>query len=172
MINRLPAYILSFFALVLLQVLVFNNIQFSGYVNPYVYILVIFMLPFETPGYLLLFIAFILGITIDLFSNTPGMHTFATVFIAFLRPSLLRTISPRDDYQPGTSPTIHDYGFAWYFKYTIVLILAHHTVLFLIEVFDLSYLFSTIWRIIASALFTLTFVFVAQLFVFKKDKRR
>ena len=172
MINRLPGQILSFFILVLLQVLVFNNIQFSGYVNPYVYILFIFMLPFETPGYLLLFIAFFLGLTIDLFSNTPGMHTFATVFIAFIRPSLLRSISPRDDYQPGSSPTIQDYGFAWYFKYSVVLILAHHSVLFFIEVYDFAYFFSTVWRIMASSLFTLIFVFVAQLFVFKKDKRR
>ncbi len=172
MINRLPGYIFSFFILVLLQVLVFNNIQFSGYVNPYVYILFIFMLPFETPGYLILFIAFILGLTIDLFSNTPGMHTFATVFIAFLRPFLLRSISPRDDYQPGSSPTIHDYGFVWYLKYTVVLILVHHTLLFFIEVYDLAHFFSTVWRIFASSLVTLIFIFIAQLFVFKKEKRR
>jgi len=172
MINRLPGYILSFFVLVLLQVLVFNNIQFSGYVNPYVYILFIFMLPFETPGYLLLILAFVLGLTIDLFSNTPGMHSFATVFMAFVRPSLLRAIAPRDDYQPGTTPSLHDYGFGWYFKYTATLTLVHHTVLFFIEVYDLSYFFSTLWRIILSSIFTLIIVFTAQLFVFKKNKRR
>jgi len=172
MINRLPGYILSFFLLVLLQILVFNNIQFSGYVNPYVYILFIFMLPFETPGYLLLILAFILGLIIDLFSNTPGMHSFATVLMAFVRPSLLRAIAPRDDYQPGTTPSLHDYGFIWYFKYTVTLTLIHHTTLFFIEVYDLSYILSTIWRIMASSIFTLIFVFIAQLFVFKKNKRR
>ncbi|NPA37151.1 MAG: rod shape-determining protein MreD [Chlorobi bacterium] len=172
MINRLPGYIFIYFILVFLQVLVFNNIQFSGYVNPYVYILFIFMLPFETPGYLLLLLAFILGLTIDIFSNTPGMHSFATVFMAFIRPSLLRAIAPRDDYQPGTLPTIHDYGAGWYFKYSVVLILVHHTVLFFIEVYDFSYFFSTIWRILASSVFTLIFVFIAQLFVFRKEKRR
>jgi rod shape-determining protein MreD len=172
MINKLPGYILSFFLLVLLQVLVFNNIQFSGYVNPYVYILFIFMLPFEISGYLLLFLAFILGLTIDLFSNTPGMHSFATVFMAFFRPSLLRAISPRDDYQPGTTPTLPDYGFTWYFKYTVTLTLIHHTTLFFIEVYDLSYIFSTLWRIIISSAFTLIIIFIAQLFVFKKNKRR
>ncbi len=172
MINRLPGYILSFFLLVLLQILVFNNIQFSGYVNPYVYILFIFMLPFETPGYLLLILAFILGLTIDLFSNTPGMHSFATVLMAFVRPSLLRAIAPRDDYQPGTTPSMHDYGFGWYFKYTVVLTLVHHITLFFIEVYDFSYFFSTLWRIISSSIFTLIFVFIAQLFVFKKNKRR
>jgi rod shape-determining protein MreD len=172
MINRLPGYILIFFILVILQILVFNNIQFSGYVNPYVYILFVFLLPFETPGYLLLIVAFLLGLTIDIFSNTPGMHSFATVFMAAVRPSLLRGIAPKDNYQPGTLPTIQDYGVAWYFKYTVVLILVHHTVLFFIEVFDLTYIFSTLWRILASSMFTLIFVFIAQLFVFRKDKRR
>ena len=172
MINRLPGYLISFFLLVLLQVLVFNNIQFSGYVNPYVYILFIFMLPFEIPGYLLLILAFILGITIDLFSNTPGMHSFATVFMAFVRPSLLRAISPRDDYLPGTTPSLHDYGFGWYLRYTVTLTLVHHTTLFLIEVYDLSHIFSTLWRIIMSSIFTLIIVFITQLFVFKKNKRR
>jgi len=130
------------------------------------------MLPFETPGYLLLLIAFVLGLIIDLFSNTPGMHTFATVFMAYIRPGLLRSIAPRDDYQPGTTPSLHDYGFVWYFKYSAVLILAHHTVLFFIEVFSFSHFFSTLWRIIASSLFTMIFVLVAQLFMFRKDKRR
>jgi len=133
---------------------------------------IIFMLPFEIPGYLLLILAFILGLVIDMFSNTPGMHSFATVFMSYVRPSLLRAIAPRDGYQSGTTPSLHDYGFGWYFRYTFGLILVHHIVLFFIEVYDMSYFLATVWRIILSSIFTLIVVFIAQLFVFKKNKRR
>jgi rod shape-determining protein MreD len=172
MISLLPRYVVSFVLLVILQVLVLNNIQFSGFVNPYAYILFIMVLPFEIPGYLLLLLSFMLGFVIDLFGNTPGMHAAATVFIAFIRPFLLRSIAPRDEYQPGTLPVLQDYGASWFFKYSLVLVVAHHSFLFFIEVFDFSYLFSTIWRILVSAVFTLMFVWVAQLFIFKESRRR
>ena len=75
--------IFSFILLVLVQVLVLNNIQFLGYIDPYLYILFILVLPVQMPRWFLLILAFALGITIDIFSNTLGMQAFATVFIAF-----------------------------------------------------------------------------------------
>ncbi|MFZ4059415.1 MAG: rod shape-determining protein MreD, partial [Ferruginibacter sp.] len=66
-----------FFLLILLQVLVFNNMHLNGYINPYVYVLFILLLPFETPQWLLLISAFLLGFGVDLFSDTMGMHTAA-----------------------------------------------------------------------------------------------
>ncbi|TAJ13808.1 rod shape-determining protein MreD [Marinilabiliaceae bacterium JC017] len=172
MISYLPRYIFNFIFLVLVQVFVLNNIQFSGFVNPYLYILFILTLPFDIPGWLLLGLAFVLGMTIDLFSNTPGMHSAATVFMAFLRPYLLRAIAPRDDYQPATLPIMNHYGFLWFLKYAFVLVLAHHSFLFFIEVFDFSHFWSTSWRILSSTFFTLVFIFVAQLFSLGKNKQR
>ena len=116
MINHLPRYIFNFIFLILIQVTVLNNIQFSGYVNPYLYILFIITLPFETPGWLLLVLGFLTGVTIDIFSNTLGMHASATVFMAYLRPFILRAFAPRDEYQPGSLPLMHHYGFSWFFR--------------------------------------------------------
>lgn len=64
--------IIRFVLLVLAQVLILNNIQFLGYINPYIYILFIFSLPYRTPQWLILSLAFILGLTIDIFSKTWG----------------------------------------------------------------------------------------------------
>ncbi len=99
MINRILRFSLIFILLILLQVLLFNNIQFSGYVNPYVYIMFILLLPVEIPSWLLLIISFFTGLIIDLFTGTPGMHTSATVLAGFVRPYVLRIISPRDGYE-------------------------------------------------------------------------
>ena len=69
--------IFRFIILVLVQVLVLNNIQFLGYINPYIYILFILSLPVRTPRWASLLLAFVLGLTIDIFANTPGMHASA-----------------------------------------------------------------------------------------------
>src|SRR6056297_975075 len=113
MIYLLARNIVRFIVLVLIQVLVMDNVLLGGYMNPYFYILFILLMPFETPRWLLLILGFFTGLTIDLFANTIGMHTAATVFMAFIRPAILSTFAPRDGYEPDTFPRIHFYGFSW-----------------------------------------------------------
>ncbi len=172
MISYLPRYIFNFFFLMLVQVLVLNNIQFSGFVNPYLYVLFIITLPFETPGWLLLLLAFASGFSIDVFSNTMGMHASATVFMAFIRPYILRAFAPRDDYQPGTLPTMSFYGTGWFLRYALILVFAHHLVLFYVEVFSVTHFFSTLWRVFASVGFTMILIFISQLFSRGKNRGR
>ncbi|MFP4619675.1 MAG: rod shape-determining protein MreD [Bacteroidales bacterium] len=167
MIKYLPRYILTFVILVLVQVLLMNNIQLGGFLNPYIYILFILSLPFETPKWGLLVLGFLLGLTIDLFSHTVGMHTSACVFMAFLRPMVLRTLEPRDGYEPETYPSVKDYGLGWYFKYSSILILAHHLFLFYIEIFKFSEFFYTLGRALLSAAFSLVFILFIKLFIKK-----
>jgi rod shape-determining protein MreD len=171
MIKLLPRYIINFIVLVLIQVFILNNIQLGGFVNPYFYVLFILILPFETPNWLLLIIALFLGLTIDLFSNTLGMHSSATVFMAFLRPHVLKIISPRDGYESETLPQLRFYGAAWYLRYSFILVFSHHLFLFYIEVFKLSNFFATFARVILNTIFTLILILISQYF-FRKDTRR
>ncbi|MDA3952269.1 MAG: rod shape-determining protein MreD [Bacteroidales bacterium] len=171
MIKLFPRYLMSFILLVFLQVFILNNIQFSGYINPYIYILFIIALPFETPKWALLILAFILGLTIDLFSSTIGMHCSATVFIAFMRPYILKVISPRDGYESETLPQLKYYGVNWFIKYSTVLIFAHHFVLFYIEVFRFSNFFTTFVRVVLSSIFTIILVLISQYFYGKEVRR-
>jgi len=168
MIKELLRSVLIFVFLILLQVLVLNNIQFSGYINPYMYILILFMLPFETPGWLGLVIGFILGFSIDLFSGTIGMHASATVFIAFIRPFLLRLIAPRDGYETGTFPRLYSQGYRWFFRYTIPLVFIHHFFLFYVEMFTFTNFFTTFLRVILSSIFSLGLILLSQFFLYKK----
>jgi rod shape-determining protein MreD len=168
MIKVLPRNFLRIIVLVVLQIFVLNNIQFSGFVNPYFYVLFILLLPFETPGWLLLTLGFVIGLIIDIFSNTPGLHTSATVFMAFLRPLVLDSFAPRDGYETGTYPRIFYYGFGWFLQYSAILILAHHFFLFYMEVFRLSDFFLTLWRVILSTAFTLFLVVMSQYFIYRR----
>lgn len=160
--------ILRFIILVLLQVLVFNNIHFRGYVNPYIYIMFILMLPFEIPSWLLLISAFGIGISIDLFSDTMGMHAAASVFMAFCRPAVLRMVSSTKDYELGLNPSIKDLGFNWFLNYSLILILLHHLFYFYLEVFTFHEFFYTFWRVIFSSFFTLLFIIISQYLFYKK----
>lgn len=162
--------IFRFIFLVLLQVLILNNIQFSKFINPYMYVLFILLMPFETPGWFVIMMSFFLGLSIDVFSfsTTLGMHTSATVFMGFLRSHVLNVISPRDGYEPGSFPRIYYYGFEWFFKYTVILVFAHHIFLFYMEVFRFASFFSTFFRVILSTLFSVFLIILSQYLVFRK----
>lgn len=171
MIKLLPRYIINFIVLAFIQVFILNNIQLGGFVNPYLYILFILILPFETPKWLLLVLGFFLGLTIDLFANTIGMHASATVFMAFLRPYVLELISPRDGYESETLPQLRFYGASWFIRYASILVFSHHLFLFYIEVFKFSNFFTTFVRVILNSIFTIILILISQYF-FRKDLRR
>ncbi len=171
MIKLIPRYIIYFFVLVLIQVLILNNIQLGGYINPYVYVLFILVLPFETPKWLLLVIGFLLGFTIDSFANTIGMHSSATVLMAFLRPYVLKLISPREGYESETFPTVKYYGINWFIQYAAILVVAHHLFLFYMEVFRISDFFLTFFRVILSSIFSLFLIFISQYFYRSSERR-
>ncbi len=162
MINSIIRYTVIFVILIFLQVLLFNNIQFSGFINPYVYVMLILILPVEIPSWLLLIICFFSGLTVDLFNGTPGIHTSATVFSGFIRPYILRMISPRDGYEAGAVPSMVIYGFRWFLLYSGVMIFAHHFVLFYMEVFRFAEFFATLLRVILSTIFSTVFILLAE----------
>ena len=162
MINSVIRYSIIFIVLLFLQVLLFNNIQFSGYVNPYVYLMLILLLPVEIPSWLLLIISFFTGLSVDFFNGTPGIHASATVFSGFIRPYILRLISPRDGYEAGAVPAMAVYGVRWFLVYAGIMVLAHHFVLFYMEVFRLTDFFATLLRVILSSLFSVVFISLAE----------
>ncbi len=168
MIRLVGGNIVRFIVLVMLQILVLNNIQISGYIVPHFYVLFILLLPFETPRWLLLIVAFALGISVDLFMHTPGMHASATVFMAFLRPFVLEMSAPRDGYEPGSFPRLSYYGFQWFLRYTVILVLAHHFFLFYLEVFRFAEFFNTLLRVVMSSLFSIILIMLSQYFIYRK----
>ena len=149
--------IFRFVILVLLQVLLLNNIQFLGYINPYLYVLFIIALPVQTPRWFTLILAFMLGLTIDTFSNTLGMHAFATVLIAFLRNGIIKLFATIDE---GNSPTpsFHAFGVGAYIKYVIAMVFIHHSALFFLEAFTLVSFWVVLGKLLLSAIVTILLI--------------
>ena len=159
-----------FVFLILFQVLILNNIQFSGFINPYFYIYFILLLPFETPRWLLLLSAFLLGISLDAFTNTFGLNAAACVLIAFLRPFVISAISTGTEFMTGHSPSLKNQGVKWFAYYSIILVLVHHFTLFYLEIFRFTEFFQTLFRVLLSSIFTLLIIFIAELLSYPVEK--
>ena len=153
--------ILRFLILVLLQVLVLNNIQFLGFVNPYIYILFILSLPVKMPRWAALLLAFVLGLTIDIFANTPGMHAFASVMVAFSRNAVINLFISIDE---GNNPTPSFYTFSvgTYVKYVVVMVFIHHFTLFFLEAFSFTHFWLVLAKIILSSAVTVLLILGIQ----------
>lgn len=155
-----------FVVLVLIQVLVLNQVQFSGFVNPYIYLLFILLLPLSAPRYAVLILAFLIGLTIDVFSNSLGVHAAASVFIAYARPLVIRVISNREE-DRSDYPGLFQTKLSWFLSYVTIMVLMHHLVLFYLEVFTFSHFGNTLLRVFISSAFSIFVIVLSQFLVFR-----
>jgi rod shape-determining protein MreD len=161
---------LRLIGLVLLQVLILNHIRIGGYINPYVYPLFVLLLPFSTPGWLLLLAGFTTGLLVDFFMATPGLHAGATLFLAFMRPSVVRLVTGTKEPENANIPNLSSMGGRWFFAYSITLISLHHLFLFVLESFSFIQLGSTILRVLLSI--PVTEILILLLVYFFKPSRK
>jgi rod shape-determining protein MreD len=139
---------------------------------PYLYILFILLLPFETPNWLLFLLAFTMGISIDLFNDTLGLHAISCTILALFRILLISITVQKDNYDHDPEPSLGLMGFRWFFLYVLILTFIHHFFLLNIEVFRISETSTTLIRVILSSLFTVVLIFVSELLFFKKKQRK
>ena len=132
MINNLIRGLLYFVVLVLIQVLILNNIHFLRIATPFLYLYFIVKMPVGSPRDLVVLFSFLIGLVIDVFSNTPGMHAAACPLTGFIREPLIRFYMGKD-LPDGIYPSYKTFGYGGFFRYVLSLVVIHHVTLFLIE---------------------------------------
>ena len=150
-----------FIGLVLLQVLILNNVHIAGYATPFLYIYLILKFESDVPRNALMLWAFFLGLAVDVFSDTPGMNAAATVLLAFLRPSLLRLFTPRDN-PDSFIPSFKTMGISPFLKYTTASVFVHSLALLSIEFFSFTSIWLLLLRVISCTLLTLTCILAVE----------
>ncbi len=167
MIREAIKYVIMFISLVLIQVLVLNHVQFSGFVNPCIYILFVMLLPINIPRYALLILGFLVGFTVDVFSNSLGINAAASTLIAFVRPVIISGISTREE-ERSDYPGMKQNSFRWFLYYTIIMVFIHHLAFFYLEVFTFNDFLGTFSRVLLSSVFSIFVIVLSQFLIFRE----
>ncbi len=164
---------IRFVLLVLLQGLVLHRMDLGGvnfnYIHIIVYPLFILLLPVQVGRATLIALGFLVGICVDMFYDSPGLHASASVLTAFLRPIVLAYMEPRGGYKVNSVPNKEQFGTSWFFKYVAVLLTFHLLWYFMLEAFQLSQLLMIILRTICSFIASIIFMGVYVLIFNPKD---
>ena len=151
--NRYFINALRFTLLVLVQVLVFNRLNFFGFINPMVYILFLYWYPIKENRAVFISIGFLLGLVIDIFSDTLALHAASTVTIAYLRPTVMRFVFGINyEFQ---SFKLSNTTRAQQITFLALLIVAHHVIFFTLEIFSLANLLVILKKVIFTGMGTL-----------------
>lgn len=161
--------IARFVLLLAAQVLIFNEIDFWGYVNPYPYILFILLFPVNGNKSALLAASFFLGIVMDMFCDSGGVHAAACVVLAYVRPTFFKfSFGVSYEYQ---TVKINDKLTPERFSFLLISVFAHHIILFLLEIFKINFILDILIRTVSSSIFTLILCIII-IYIFKPSTKR
>ena len=166
--NIISIHSLRFFVLVFVQVILFNHINFYGYINPYPYILFIALFPIKNNRMAIIALSFLLGLSVDFFLDTGGIHAAACVLIAYIRPVILKfcfgTI-----YEHQTIK-FESLDFGSKLTYFALLSLIHHFILFSLEIFNISKIILILQKTLFSSIFTILMCLLITTIFTRKSK--
>ncbi len=157
-----------FIVLLFLQVFVLNNILFLNSINPYLYIVFVFLYPLKTSRIPFLFYSFSLGILIDFFSDSGGVHAFSILSIAYIRLFFVK-IYFRKIEADFSFFKLKSESFGKVFNFTVTLTIIHHLIFFSLANFSFDNLFNVLLNTLFSSIFTLTLYFLGT-YIFTKSE--
>lgn len=163
--------IVSFFIYLFYQVLILQNVVLFHTAFCFLYVAYLLVLPVETNPLALMGIGFIMGLSIDMFYDSLGLHAFACVLIMYLRNYWLNNLTPQGGYDSNDTPSLALNGLQWFAVYATPMVFIHHSVLFFAEVGGFDMFWFTLWKIFTSTLFTMLVILIAQ-FLFPSRRPR
>jgi len=160
--------IFRFILLLAVQIIIFNNMNFLGYISPYPYLLFIILYPVNSNKSGLLAASFLLGLIMDLFSNSAGFHTTACVILAYYRPYLFKfAFGLSYEYQ---TIKLNDVLTPERFTFLLLSVVIHHIVLFALEAFKFTLILDIVLRTLLSSIFTLI-ICIIIIYLTKPNRR-
>ncbi|NMM49778.1 Rod shape-determining protein MreD [Marinigracilibium pacificum] len=164
-------YILGSIAFILIQVSILKNVVLFDVAFCFLYVIILLGIPLSVGRVWQLIIGFGVGLTIDIFYNSMGIHAAAGLLLTFIRPVFLQYNFPRTP-DPISTPTVKNTGLSWYLGYSFFLVFLHHCVIFFIEASNKSLFFLTLYKILASTIFTVLIIIIVQYLTVSGRKER
>lgn len=166
--STLLVNIFRFILLLAVQIIIFNNMNFLGYISPFPYILFIILYPVNGNKSGLVVASFLLGLIMDMFSNSGGIHATACLVLAYFRPSIFKfAFGLSYEYQ---TIKLNDVLTPERFSFILLSVVVHHFTLFLLEAFQFSIIFDILIRTLLSTVFTII-ICIIIIYLIKPNKR-
>lgn len=167
--NNILSQIFRFILLVTIQIVIVNNVQLFGYSSPYLYLLFIIGFPLNVNRNLLITLGFILGLCIDIWSNSGGVHAGATVLVAYLRPYLLK-FSFGVSYEHNNIK-LSQAEFKQQISYIFLMVFIHHLTLFALENFSTKLLLQTLESTVITSILSIVLIY-STIVIFSRAPKR
>lgn len=141
----------------LLQVLLFDQLQLLGVCHPYIYILCLMMMPITLPHSADMIIGAVVGLIMDIFCNSLGVHTASCIFLMFIRPYLIGAIVNDKD-RLNEQISLRTLGMEALLKYVIILVVVHHLMVFLLAAWSWSHIGFVLLETLVSSIITISII--------------
>ncbi|MEM7102267.1 MAG: rod shape-determining protein MreD [Bacteroidota bacterium] len=165
--------IIRFVGFVLLQVLILKNIEiYPPYIHLLIYPLFIILMPFGMPIWGTLFLAFFLGISVDVFYDSLGLHAAASVLTAYARSKLLLLMEPRGGYDPNLFPGKNTMGLGWFIQFAAIVMGIHMLFYFFLEAFLFAEILTVILKSILSFFFSMILIVIHQYLAYPRPRKK
>lgn len=165
-------YILLTLVLVVAQVVVFNHICLFGVAVPFVFIYLLIALPLTLSQAKVLTIAFFLGLTVDIFSDTAGLYALGCTVTGALRHPVMRLYFPREEDLTDPRPSVDSLGLAVFIRYALTLTLVFSTVVILADSFAFFRPLRILLLILGSTLITTALIVALDFITIHRREKR
>ncbi|MBR6829565.1 MAG: rod shape-determining protein MreD [Paludibacteraceae bacterium] len=146
-----------YIVVMLLQVLLLDQLQLWGACHPYVYILCLLMMPITLPHSVSMVIGAAVGLVMDIFCNSLGVHTAACILLMFIRPYLIGAIVNDKD-RLNEQISLRAIGMEALIKYVVILVLIHHLTVFLLAAWSWAHIGFVLLETLVSSLITISLI--------------
>ncbi|HLW49939.1 MAG TPA: hypothetical protein VKZ78_03135 [Sphingobacteriaceae bacterium] len=171
MIRVLINNLLRFVVLLAMQVFLFKNMGYYNLVTPFPYIFFLLLLPIGISNFNLYIIAFLTGLSVDLFYDTLGVNAAAAVVLALTRIAFLKITLEAENHDKNTTPMLGEVSFRWFLPYILLTTFMHHLTLFMLATFTFRQFHYTLFSTIFSCIFTVLIMLVFSLLIYRRKKR-
>lgn len=168
--GKIFKYSFSFILYFLVQVFILKDLVLFGYAFCFLYAFFILSLPHEMPTIPLMLIGFCMGLLIDLFYDSLGMHAASAVFLGFIRNPWIKVNTPTGGYDDNVPPTFLNMGMGWFIFYSLPLLLLHHLLFFYIDSLGTELYLPLVIRVLSSTAFTFIVGAIVQALFYNKER--
>ena len=170
MTSKLTLHVLHFIVYAALQILLMQNLILFNKAFSFIYIAFLLLLPFDMDRIIQMILGFSIGLVIDIFYDSLGIHIAACVLLMYIRPYWLNVVLGKDTGDNINIPVLRNMGFERFTLYILPLIFVHHAALFYIEAGGFQMFFFTLVKTLLSTLLTYIFIVIFQYLFYPKRR--